>query len=91
MLTELQENLEAILDEKNTKILPENIKPGITAYGVTGTYTSDANAVATELYSGKTAYVNGTKITGTNSWTDALAGGTITELEALADNILGNS
>lgn len=37
MLTELQTNLEAILNEKNTKIIPANIKSGITIFNVTGT------------------------------------------------------
>lgn len=32
--------------------------------GVTGTYTSDANAAAGDIYPNKTAYVNGAKITG---------------------------
>ena len=33
----LRENMEAIKLEKETKILPENLKAGITAFGVTGT------------------------------------------------------
>ncbi len=37
---------------------------GKTFLGVTGTATSDANAGAGNILSGKTAYVNGTKITG---------------------------
>lgn len=90
MATLLQKSQE-ILAEKEAKILAGNIKKGVTAYGVTGTYTSDANAVAGEIYNNKTAYVDGVKVTGSNTWTDALAGGTITELEALADNILGTS
>jgi hypothetical protein len=42
-----------------------NIKVGVTIAGVTGTFTSDANATAAQILSGKTAYVNGSKITGT--------------------------
>lgn len=53
-----------------------NIKTGVTlkigdvedddrVASVTGTYTSDANATAAQILSGKTAYVNGTKISGT--------------------------
>lgn len=42
-----------------------NIKKGIQIFGVTGTYTSDATAAAADIASGKTAYVNGSKITGT--------------------------
>lgn len=38
---------------------------GQTVLGITGTYTSDATATADKILSGKTAYVNGTKITGT--------------------------
>lgn len=33
----LKENMDAIKLEKDTKILPENLKAGITAFGVTGT------------------------------------------------------
>lgn len=42
-----------------------NIKKGVQIFGVTGTYTSDATAAAADIASGKTAYVNGSKITGT--------------------------
>lgn len=34
----LRENMEAIQTEKNTKIKPDNIKSGITAFGIKGTY-----------------------------------------------------
>ncbi|HJA72411.1 MAG TPA: hypothetical protein IAA07_12710 [Candidatus Lachnoclostridium stercoravium] len=40
---------------------------GQTVLGVSGTATSDANATASYIYSGKTAYVNGSKITGSMS------------------------
>lgn len=38
---------------------------GQSAFGISGTATSDATATAAYIYSGKTAYVNGSKITGT--------------------------
>ncbi|PRR70932.1 hypothetical protein [Clostridium thermopalmarium] len=43
----------------------ENIKPGVTIFGQTGTFTSDANATAGQILSGQTAYVKGNKVTGT--------------------------
>ena len=41
-----------------------NIKKGASIFGVSGTFTSDANAGAGDILSGKTAYVNGSKVTG---------------------------
>jgi len=41
-----------------------NIKKGVNIFNVTGTYTSDATAAAADVVSGKTAYVNGSKVTG---------------------------
>ena len=41
-----------------------NIKKGVQIFSVTGTYTSDATAAADDIVSGETAYVNGSKITG---------------------------
>lgn len=46
------------------KITSGKIKSGETILEVTGTYTSDANATASDIVGGKTAYVNGQKITG---------------------------
>lgn len=47
------------------KIVAGNIKTGVSILGVAGTFTSDANAEAGHILSGKTAYVKGSKVTGT--------------------------
>ena len=69
-MSELQINLTAILANKNTNLLPQNLKEGVTCLGVTGTMksgidTSDATATINDIAQDKTAYVNGEKITGT--------------------------
>ena len=69
MNDQLTENLNKILEEKETKLLPENLKAGVTCLGVTGELeagidTSDATATAMDLPVGVTAYANGEKITG---------------------------
>lgn len=56
------------------KITAGNIKKDVTILGVTGDTcvdTSDANAVANDMFRGKTAYVNGNKISGTLMFTPA--------------------
>ena len=65
----LQNNLDQILQEKNTKLLPENIKKDVQIFDIVGTLeegidTSDATATAKDIVQGATAYVNGEKITG---------------------------
>jgi len=53
----------------DSDLVSDNIKNGVNIFGVTGTYqgidTSDADAVAINIRKDKTAYVNGSKITGT--------------------------
>lgn len=71
-MSDLKTNLQEILQDKNANLLPENLKQGITCLGVTGTMTagldtSDATATSGDILLGKTAYVNGEKITGTIS------------------------
>ena len=46
------------------KIISANIKSGINILGVAGNFTDDANAVSSELLTGKTAYVNSQKLIG---------------------------
>ena len=65
-MSELETNLQDILQEKQTKIIPENIKENVKIFDVVGTMadTSDATATADDIVNPKTAYVNGEKITG---------------------------
>ena len=48
----------------DSNLVAGNIKKGISIFGISGTFTSDANATAANILSGKTAYVNGNKVTG---------------------------
>lgn len=57
-----------VLGDQN--LVPENIKKGEVIYGVEGSFdaidTSDATAGPDDILEGKTAYINGEKITGTH-------------------------
>lgn len=66
-----------------TNLSAANIKAGTTIsvsngssniWSVAGTYTSDATAAASDILSGETAYVNGSKITGSLSLTTIYTG-----------------
>ena len=54
--------------EEQAKRVSGNIKSGVTVLGISGKSsvvdTSDATAAAGTIVSGKTAYINGTKVTG---------------------------
>ena len=67
-MLDLKINLEKILQEKQEKLIPENIKKDVQIFDVVGTLesldTSDANATADDISLNKTAYVNGQKVTG---------------------------
>ncbi len=56
-------------ENKNSNLIANNIKKGVTIGGITGTLesldTSDANAAPEDIVANKTAYVKGSKITGT--------------------------
>lgn len=75
----LSEN-QTILGDADLKAA--NIKNGVEIFGVTGTFTSDANAIANQILSGKTAYVQGNKITGSMS---NKAGATVTASTTTSD------
>lgn len=73
----LIQKLQNIKNDKTTNLKPENLKKGITCLGVEGILdtegesnigidTSDANATAKDITNGKTAYVKGEKLVGTN-------------------------
>ena len=67
----------------DSNLTAANIKSGVKIFNVTGSYagssssggtdTSDATATAANILSGKTAYVNGSKVTGTMTNNGAVA------------------
>ena len=69
-MSRLKTNLQNILQEKEQKIIPENIKSGVQIFDIVGTYggsgidTSDADATSDDISINKTAYVDGVKVTG---------------------------
>lgn len=70
MADKLVYKLQDIKEDKNTNLKPENLKVGVTCLGVVGIMqpgidTSDATATANDIVNGKTAYINGEKVTGT--------------------------
>lgn len=70
-MSELLNKVNKILTEKNSKIIPENIKKDIKIFDVIGTHeggsgdTSDATAEASDIAGNKTAYIKNGKVTGT--------------------------
>lgn len=71
----------------SSNLVASYIKSGITIGGITGTLeildTSDANATSEDILEGKTAYVNGEKITGTLSTTEGNMTGVTRETVSL--------
>lgn len=68
-MSTLIQKAQHILDEKNSKIIPTNIKDGVQIFDIEGTYegidTSDATATVNDIVENTTAYVNGVKLAGT--------------------------
>ena len=67
-MSELSDKLQQIKTQKDTYIIPGNIKSGVTVLGVTGSTsvvdTADGDATATDILVNKSAYANGQKVTG---------------------------
>lgn len=56
---------EQVIEVDDDNLVADNIKAGVKILGTTGTFTSDATATASDIATGKTAYVNGEKLIGT--------------------------
>ena len=67
-MSTLKEKANEILQDKETNLLSENLKQGVTCMGVTGKYsvvdTTDANVSANDIFNGKIAYAAGKKVVG---------------------------
>lgn len=70
MKSDLRNSLETVLKEKEEKIIPSNIRKGVTIFDIEGTLdggidTSDGTATTEDILEGKIAYVNNEQLTGT--------------------------
>ena len=83
----------------DTNLTPANIRKDISIFGVTGTMetpgggidTSDATATASDIAQGKTAYVNGEKVTGMISKTSNIANADATVKQIRKTPMVGSS
>lgn len=57
--------IEAVTNSIDNNIIANNIKKGVNILDVAGTYTSDATATSNDIFTEKTAYINGVKVIGT--------------------------
>lgn len=57
--------------EGDVRLHESNIRAGASIFGVEGNFTADATASSSDIRSGKTAYVNGSRITGNATFVDA--------------------
>lgn len=92
-MSTLKQKAQDILDEKEEKIIPENIKKDIQIFDVTGTLeegvdTSDATATEGDLVENTSAYVNGVKIEGT--LIDAREQSSVTDINGEISYFSGN-
>jgi hypothetical protein len=78
------------LSIEDDQLLAANIAAGTVLFGVTGSFSSDADAASGDIVTGKTAYVGGVKLTGTlepsTSGGDAESGDVLTGKTFTNDN-----
>lgn len=67
----------------DAKLVAENIKDGVSIFGVEGTFTEDATATANMIMEDFTAYVKGKKVTGTMP---SYAGENTREVDVLSES-----
>lgn len=58
-------NFRQYIENMRTENIKSGVKVGNSTHYLTGTFTSDATASASDILTGKTGYVNGSKVTGT--------------------------
>lgn len=93
-MSTILEKANQILAEKNSKILPENIKNGVTVLGVQGTLvdvaegTVNGTITAADVISGKVGYAKGEAITGTLPLEIILSGLGNADVHVDGDNVL---
>lgn len=63
-MTEIEQKIRQVLQEKNDKITPSNIRNGVEIFNITGTYTSDGNVTTYDIANGKIGYANGQRVVG---------------------------
>ncbi len=96
-MTDLEGKLNIILNEKNQKIIPENIKKGITIFDVEGTAdtgidtTSDNPVTELDMAADKEAWVNGQKVVGKAHVVDSGESGSVGDLVEVGTTYSGSA
>lgn len=87
MSSNLQDHLDSIKEQKDTYIIPENLKAGVTALGVTGTYTpivnnQDKTVTSNGVYTADSGYTGLGNVTVNVASTGAKIFNSVAEMQA---------